>query len=120
MELFKEFAFEAAHRLPRVPEGHKCGRLHGHSFRVTVHVEGPVDPQLGWVVDFGDVKAVVAPVIDELDHQYLNDLPGLDNPTSEVLAQWLWQRLEPQLSGLSAITVKETCTSGCTYRGEPA
>lgn len=117
MEIFREFSFEAAHRLPHVAESHKCGRLHGHSYRVTVHVEGEVGPQTGWVMDFGDVKAVFEPVRGELDHYYLNEIPGLENPTSEVLARWIWDRLAPNLPGLSAVTVGETCTSGCTYRG---
>lgn len=118
MEIFKEFGFEAAHRLPNVPAGHKCARLHGHSFRVEVHVRGPVDERMGWVMDFADVKAAVKPVIDQLDHYYLNDIAGLENPTSEVLARWLWTRLRPALPTLARIVVRETCTSGCTYQGE--
>lgn len=118
MEIFKEFGFEAAHRLPNVPLGHKCARLHGHSFRVEVHVRGELDPQLGWVMDFADLKAAVKPLIEQLDHYYLNEIPGLENPTSEVLARWLWTRLVPDLPSLAKIVVRETCTSGCTYRGE--
>ena len=118
MEIFKEFGFEAAHRLPNVPEGHKCARLHGHSFRVEVHVRGDLDPRLGWVMDFADLKAAVKPVIAELDHYYLNEIAGLENPTSEVLARWLWARLLPALPTLTRIVVRETCTSGCTYHGE--
>ncbi|MGW4520188.1 6-carboxytetrahydropterin synthase QueD [Amycolatopsis sp. NPDC004378] len=117
MEIFREFTFEAAHRLPEVPEGHKCARLHGHSYRVTVHVEGSVDPLAGWVMDFGDVKAAFKPVEEQLDHQYLNEIEGLENPTSENLAVWIWDRLAPRLPEVSAVTVRETCTSGCTYRG---
>jgi 6-pyruvoyltetrahydropterin/6-carboxytetrahydropterin synthase len=116
MEIFREFTFEAAHRLPNVPEGHKCARLHGHSFRVEVHVAGEVDPATGWVMDFADVKRAFTPLYDQLDHRYLNDVPGLENPTSEILAQWIWQRLSDVLP-LSAIVVRETCTSGCIYRG---
>ncbi|WP_404314158.1 6-carboxytetrahydropterin synthase QueD [Prescottella equi] len=116
-EIFREFNFEAAHRLPNVPDGHKCARLHGHSYRLSVHVEGPIDPTLGWVMDFGDLKKAVQPLVEQLDHYYLNDIEGLENPTSEVLAVWLWERLHPGLPGLSAITVRETCTSGSTYRG---
>lgn len=115
-EIFREFTFEAAHRLPKVPSGHKCARLHGHSYRVFVHVSGAIDPRYGWVMDFGDIKAAVAPVIDRLDHYYLNDIAGLENPTSEILAAWIWAELKPELPGLSAITVRETCTSGATYR----
>ena len=118
MEIFREFTFEAAHRLPNVPEGHKCARLHGHSFAVTVHVTGPVEARTGWVMDFADVKDSFSPLLDALDHRYLNEIEGLENPTSETLARWIWERLSPDLPGLSAITVRETCTSGCTYRGE--
>lgn len=117
MEIFKEFRFEAAHRLPNVPEGHKCARLHGHSFRVEVHVRGEVDEAVGWVRDFSDLKAAFEPLQEQLDHRYLNEIPGLENPTSEVLARWIWERLEPVLDGLSCIVVRETCTSGAVYRG---
>lgn len=117
MEIFKEFVFEAAHRLPHVPEGHKCARLHGHSFRVEIHVAGPLDPQLGWVMDFAELKRAFAPLYERLDHHYLNEVEGLENPTSEVLARWIWERLRPDLPGLSKIVVRETCTSGCTYTG---
>lgn len=118
MEIFKEFIFEAAHRLPNVPPGHKCARLHGHSFRVSIHVSGPVDPHLGWVMDFGDIKSAFGPLYDRLDHYYLNEIEGLENPTSEVLARWIWQRLAPDLPLLSAVHIHETCTTGCIYRGE--
>ncbi|HET7457752.1 MAG TPA: 6-carboxytetrahydropterin synthase QueD [Gemmatimonadaceae bacterium] len=118
MEIFKEFTFEAAHRLPNVPEGHKCARLHGHSFRVRIVVDGPVDARTGWVMDFADLKAVVRPLHDRLDHRYLNDIGGLENPTSEVLARWIFRELRPRLPMLSAVQVRETCTSGCVYRGE--
>lgn len=117
MEIFREFTFEAAHRLPRVPEGHKCARLHGHSYRVQVHVRGDVDPTTGMVMDFAEIKKAFRPLNDQLDHYYLNDVPGLDNPTSENLARWIWDRLIDQLP-LSEIAVRETCTSGCIYRGE--
>jgi 6-pyruvoyltetrahydropterin/6-carboxytetrahydropterin synthase len=119
-EVFREFTFEAAHRLPNVASDHKCSRLHGHSYRVAVHVTGDVDPRAGWVVDFGDIKSAVAPLIEELDHYYLNEIGGLENPTSENLAAWMWLRLAPLLQGLSAVTVRETCTSGCVYRGPDA
>jgi 6-pyruvoyltetrahydropterin/6-carboxytetrahydropterin synthase len=118
MEIFKEFTFESAHRLPNVAAGHKCGRLHGHSFRCEVHVAGPLDPKLGWVIDFADLKSAFEPVRQELDHNYLNDIDGLENPTSEVLARWIWRRLRTSVPLMSAVVVRETCTSGCTYRGE--
>ena len=115
--LFKEFQFEAAHRLPHVPQGHKCGRLHGHSFLVRIEISGEVDPHTGWVMDFADLTARFQPIYDQLDHHYLNEITGLENPTSEVLAHWIWQQLKPRLPLLSAVMVKETCTAGCTYRG---
>lgn len=118
MDVFKTFTFEAAHRLPNVPEGHKCARLHGHSFRIQVRVAGPVGATSGWVMDFADVEAAFAPVHAALDHHYLNEVEGLENPTSEVLARWIWARLAPALPGLVELTVHETCTAGCIYRGE--
>lgn len=117
MEIFKEFHLEAAHWLPNVPPGHKCGRMHGHSFRIEVHISGPVDPQLGWVLDFAEIKEAFSLIEERLDHRCLNDVPGLDNPTSENLAQWIWRELHPALPLLSKIVVRETCTSGCTYAG---
>jgi 6-pyruvoyltetrahydropterin/6-carboxytetrahydropterin synthase len=117
MEVFKVFTIEAAHRLPNVPEGHKCGRLHGHSFRVEVHVRGPVGRDTGWVMDFADIKKAFKPLYGQLDHNYLNEVEGLENPTSENLARWIWERLRSELP-LSKITVSETCTSGCVYEGE--
>ena len=117
MEIFKEFTFEAAHRLPNVPPGHKCARLHGHSFRVRVEIEGPVGQETGWVRDFADVTCAMRPVLDRLDHYYLNEVPGLENPTSELLARWIWDQLAPSLPELSQVVIHETCTSGCVYRG---
>ncbi|EGQ8538994.1 6-carboxytetrahydropterin synthase QueD [Vibrio parahaemolyticus] len=117
-EIYKEFMFEAAHHLPHVPEGHKCGRLHGHSFLVRLYVEGEVDPHTGWVVDFAEIKAAFKPIYNRLDHYYLNDIEGLENPTSEVLAKWIWQQLKPNLPLLSKVEIKETCTAGCIYKGE--
>ena len=118
MKIFKAFTLEAAHRLPNVPEGHKCARLHGHSFRIEIHVEGDIDPHFGWVMDFADLKAAFAPIHAQLDHRYLNDIEGLDNPTSENLARWIWRHLRFSLPTISQIVVRETCTSGCLYRGE--
>ncbi len=117
IRLAKSFSFEAAHFLPSFPEGHKCRRMHGHSFRVDIVVEGPLDPARGYLVDYGDIKRAVAPLHDELDHRLLNDLPGLTNPTSEMLAVWVWDRLHPVLPMLAEVIVHETCTSRCEYRG---
>ena len=117
MELAKTYRFEAAHWLPHVPDGHQCGRPHGHSYEISVHVEGPVGEHTGWVMDFGDISAVVKPVVAQLDHRCLNDVPGLKNPTSESLARWLWEKVRPDVPLLSAVTVRETATSSCTFRG---
>lgn len=118
VELEKDFTLECAHRLPRVPVGHKCARLHGHSFRVTVRVAGEVDERVGWLVDYAELSRAFAPLHEELDHRCLNDVPGLENPTSEALARWIFDRLRPALPPLDAVVVAETCTSRCTYRGE--
>jgi 6-pyruvoyltetrahydropterin/6-carboxytetrahydropterin synthase len=118
VEIWKELRFEAAHRLPNLPDGHKCKRLHGHSYRVRVCVQGEPDPELGWIVDFADIEQACEPTRRRLDHYYLNEIEGLENPTSEILARWLWERLEPALPMLSRIEVCETCTAGCVYRGD--
>ena len=117
VELVKDFRFEAAHFLPNVREGHKCRRVHGHSFRGEVAVRGPVDPQLGWVIDFADLRRAVEPVVDRLDHYLLNEIEGLENPTAELLAVWIWNQLEPSLPLLHRVTIEETCTSRCHYFG---
>ena len=118
MDIYKEFTIEAAHLLPNVPEGHKCKRLHGHSFKIEIHVGGDIDPELGWVMDFTDIKDSFKPIFEQLDHHYLNDIEGLENPTSENLARWLWLKLLPNMAQLKKIVVKETCTSGCIYQGD--
>ncbi len=117
MEIFKIFGFEAAHFLPNVSEEHKCRRMHGHSFRVEVYIEGVVDEKAGWVMDFADIKEFFKPLEEQLDHRLLNDIEGLENPTSENLARWIWRQLKPGLRGLSKLVVRETCTAGCVYRG---
>jgi 6-pyruvoyl tetrahydropterin synthase/QueD family protein len=119
VELTQRYRFEAAHRLPHVPSDHKCFRLHGHSFEVEVSVVGTVDERMGWLVDFGEITAIVEPLLmRELDHRTLNEVPGLENPTSEMLCLWLWRRLHSVLPSLSAVTVHETCAARCTYRGD--
>ena len=119
VRLTHEFHFEAAHRLPRVPAGHRCERLHGHSFRIEVAIHGPVDPTTGWLMDFAELKRAWEPLYAELDHRCLNDVPGLDNPTSENLAHWLWERLKGPLPLLERVTVHETCSARCDFEGEP-
>ena len=118
MEIYREFILEAAHRLPNVPGDHKCGRLHGHAFKVAIHVRGPVGAESGWVMDFAGIKDVFQPIYHRLDHNYLNDIEGLENPTSEVLARWIWRQLQPKLPSLVKVVVNETCNSGCIYQGE--
>jgi 6-pyruvoyltetrahydropterin/6-carboxytetrahydropterin synthase len=118
MEIFREFRIEAAHRLPRMPEDHKCFRLHGHSFRIELWIEGEPDEQTGMLVDFFDLDRAFQPFFDQLDHHYLNEIEGLENPTSENLSRWLWERVAPVVPGLSRVVVRETCDTGCVYRGK--
>jgi len=118
IELRKTFQFEAAHLLPRLPRTHKCRRLHGHSFKVEIAVFGDCDPRLGWLVDYADLSTAFKPIWQKLDHYYLNDIPGLENPTSENLAVWIWRRLQRRLPLLTEVVVAETCQSRCVYRGE--
>ena len=117
MEIYKEFYLESAHWLPNVPEGHKCGNLHGHSFKVIIKISGEPDAEMGWIVDFADIKSAFKPIYDQLDHACLNHVDGLSNPTSENLVVWIWNNLKPVLPQLSQIEVCETCTSGCIYSG---
>ena len=117
MRIYKDFSIEAAHHLPNVPEDHKCRRLHGHSFQVRIEVAGDTDPVAGWVMDYSELKAHFEPIYQQLDHHYLNEIKGLENPTSEILAKWIWDRLKPNLPELASVEIRETCTVGCTYRG---
>ncbi len=119
-EIYRTFNFDAAHYLPKVPDGHKCGQMHGHTYTVEIRLRGEVDAVAGWVRDFGDLKEAFRPLEALLDHRVLNDVPGLDNPTSELLAQWLWDRLTPSLPELCSIAVSETANSGVIYRGPDA
>lgn len=114
--IFKSFTFEAAHFLPMVPKGHKCGRIHGHSFSIKLEITGEVDPVMGWIMDFGDVSKAVKPIYEQLDHHFLNhDVPGLENPTSENLAKWLFEKLKVDVPLLSRVHVSETCTASACY-----
>ena len=118
MALYKSFGFESAHFLPHLPAGHKCARTHGHSFRCEIEVTGPVDPHTGWVMDFADIKAACKPLVQILDHRFLNeDVPGLENPTSENICKWIWEKLKPALPLLSGVILHETCSARCEYRG---
>ncbi len=117
MKIYKEITFEAAHLLPNLPDGHKCKRLHGHSFTVRITVDGPIDPNVGWVIDYADITKAFEPIYEQLDHRYLNEIEGLENPTSEVLVKWIWEKLKPSLNDLESIELKETCTTGCIYKG---
>ena len=118
MEIYASVKFDAAHWLPNVPADHKCGSMHGHSYSVDVHICGPVGPETGWVMDFADIKQALYPLRDQLDHSVLNDIEGLENPTAEILARWIWRRLQPAIPWLSKLVIHETDTTGCIYRGE--
>ena len=117
IELRKTFQFEAAHLLPNLPAAHKCRRLHGHSFRAEIVAAGKCDPKLGWLMDYADISEAFKPLFEQLDHRYLNEIPGLENPTSENIARWIWQQLKPKLPLLTEVIVAETCISRCAYRG---
>jgi len=141
MDIYKKFSFDSAHYLPNLPEDHKCKRMHGHTFNVEIHITGNVNQEIGWIMDFSEIKTICDPVIEQLDHRVLimdfseikticdpvieqldhrvlNDIKGLDNPTSENLAKWIWEKVKPQLSGLKKIIVSETCSTGCIYKGQ--
>jgi len=118
VKIFKTFTFDSAHFLPHVPDGHKCKNTHGHTYRLTVHFEGPLHQELGWVEDFADIKKVVKPIVDQLDHQLMNDIEGLENPTCEAIAIWLWDKIKATLPSLSRVELHETPTSGAIYEGE--
>jgi len=118
MDLIKTFTFDAAHKLTRLPKGHKCANLHGHTFQVDIHISGPVDSTQGWLIDFADIKQICLPVIDQLDHHYLNDIEGMENPTSENIASWIWDRVEKKLPKLIKVVVHESRDSAAAYRGE--
>jgi 6-pyruvoyltetrahydropterin/6-carboxytetrahydropterin synthase len=115
--LERSYRFEAAHFLPKVPPGHKCSRMHGHSYQIEIVIEGEIDSDRGWVMDFADLDEHAGPLVKQLDHHVLNEIEGLANPTSELLAVWWWSRLSPGLPGLCEVVVSETPTSRCVYRG---
>ena len=118
VELKKSFQFEAAHSLPHLPAEHKCARLHGHSFRIELTVEGQVDEKLGWLIDYADISEAFRPIWEQLDHRHLNEIEGLENPTSENIARWVWNEIEPTIPLLTSIEVAETCNASCIYRGQ--
>ena len=115
LELVTNFTFEASHQLPHAPEHSKCRRMHGHSWKAEIHVSGPVDPATGWVIDYDEIQRACEPVHDALDHRHLNDV--VDNPTSEMIAVWIWEQLAPTIPLLCRVVVHETCTARCAYSG---
>ena len=118
MIIVQAFRFEAAHRLPAVPPKHRCFALHGHSYRVELRLEGAVDPATGWVVDFFAIESAFAPLLAVLDHHNLNEVEGLENPTAENIAVWIWRRMCPALPMLTAVVVYETPDCWAEYRGD--
>jgi 6-pyruvoyltetrahydropterin/6-carboxytetrahydropterin synthase len=118
MLLYKEFTFDSAHFLPNVPDGHKCKNIHGHTYRLRVWLQGKPDPHFGWIIDFAELKKIIKPVVTQLDHKLMNDIPGLENPTCELIAVWIWDRLKPALPAMHRIELHETPTSGVIYEGE--
>ena len=118
VELCRKYNFAAAHFLPNVPEGHKCRRLHGHSYELEVAVRGEVERETGWLMDYADIDGEVKPVVAEIDHRTLNEVPGFLNATAEELCGWLWERLQDRLPGLYRVSIAETCTAACHYYGD--
>lgn len=118
MEIFKQFTFDSAHFLPNVAPDHKCRAMHGHTYQLVTYFKGELDKELGWVIDFAEVKRVVDPIVNMVDHHLLNDIAGLENPTCEILAIWLWDKIKPEIPSLSKITLNETPTSGVVYKGK--
>lgn len=118
MEIYKDFSFDSAHFLPHVPDGHKCKNMHGHTYKLRVFIKGQPDPRLGWIMDFKELKDLVGPVIDQLDHKLINDIEGLENPTAENITIWIWNKIKPLLSNLSKVELYETPTTGVIYNGE--
>lgn len=111
--IYKDFTFEAAHYLPHVPKGHKCGRLHGHSYKVRLHFIGDANTYEGWFIDFGDIKKAFKPILDQLDHHYLNEV--IPNPTAENLAKWIYHTFKNNVDYLQSVELMETCTCGVVY-----
>jgi len=118
VELSRRYDLSAAHHLPHAPKGHKCRGLHGHSYQIEVVVRGEIDPRTGWLMDYAEIDRHVQPLLDELDHRALNDIPGLENPTSEIFCGWLWKRLKDPLPGLERVSVAETGATACHYYGD--
>ena len=118
MQIFKTFTFDSAHSLPNVPDGHKCKAVHGHTYQLTIFIEGPLVENLEWVMDFAEVKSVVEPIVKILDHKYMNDIEGLENPTCERIAIWIWDKIKVGIPQLVRIELNETPTSGVVYEGK--
>jgi 6-pyruvoyltetrahydropterin/6-carboxytetrahydropterin synthase len=117
MKVTQSFTFEAAHRLPRTPATHRCHRMHGHSYRVELRLVGPVHPDTGFVIDFFDIEAAFGPLLERLDHQCLNEIDGLENPTAENIAIWIWDRIKPDLPLVASVIVYETPQCWAEYEG---
>jgi 6-pyruvoyltetrahydropterin/6-carboxytetrahydropterin synthase len=118
MRIYKEFTFEAAHFLPSAPEGHPNARIHGHSFRVRITVDGEPDSETGLLIHFDDLKTALDDLRGTLDHNFLNNIEGLENPTLELISKWLWDQLHNRVPGLAEIALsRDTCHEGCIYTG---
>ena len=118
MHIFKTFTFDSAHSLPNVPDGHKCKEIHGHTYRLTIYLEGELEKDLNWVIDFADLKNAINPILEIVDHKLLNKIEGLENPTCEMIAKWLWNKIKAQVPLLSKVELHETPTSGAIYKGK--
>jgi 6-pyruvoyltetrahydropterin/6-carboxytetrahydropterin synthase len=117
IELFKEFTFEAAHKVPGYSD------IHGHSFRVELFMRGEAEGTYGWATSLTHVEPPIHEVQRRLDHRFLNEIEGLEVPSLENIARWIWQRLDNQVPGLDRVVVRRGCSGhgdGCIYRGRMA
>ena len=118
MIVYKKFTIESARSLPNLPNSHPCKKIHGHSFKIIIYIEGKIDTKTGFVIDFHDIEKAFNPLKIKLDHAYLNNIEGLNNPSSENMCKWIWEKLKIKLPGLLKIEIKETNSTGCIYKGE--
>ncbi len=114
-ELKQHFQIESARFLPKLEKSHPCSRMHGHSFKIILTLVGSLDPVVGWVIDYNEIQERMKPILDRIDHRVLNEVPGLENPTSEYLAKWLYDQARAVLPTLNRVTVAETPATECSY-----
>lgn len=116
-ELKQHFQIESARFLPKLPKTHPCSQVHGHSFKIVLTLLGDLNPEIGWVMDYHEITKIMTPLLAQLDHKLLNEVPGLENPTSELLAKWLFEKVGAQIPLLKQVSIMETPSTECSYPG---